>query len=114
MCPPPQKKCQPECDDDTVGVGVGVAPIYSELSGDGFCRQQASTTDPVIKSTTLRDFFTRVGVGGSLAHRCCDDVANTKYDRSTQDPHGDILVLAHLFFEIERCYQIKQFEPTDR
>ena len=58
MCQLLQKKFQVECADDGVVVGVGVAPQSSGLAG--FCLQEASTTDPVINSTTLRDFFTRV------------------------------------------------------
>ena len=40
-------------------------------------------------------------------------MANADYDRAAQDPYGDILVLAHFSFEIERCHQIKQFEAAD-
>lgn len=112
MCQLLQKECQ--FPDAGVAVGVGVASNKSSGLA-GFCLHEASTTDPVIKSTTLRDFFTRVKdlEAGLLAHRCCYDVANADYDRSAQDSHGDILVLAHLSFEIERRHQIKQFETSD-
>lgn len=40
-------------------------------------------------------------------------MANADYDGSTQDADGDILVLAHLSFEIERGHEIKQFEAGD-
>ena len=41
-------------------------------------------------------------------------MANADYDRSAEDAYGDILVLAHLSFEIERGDQIKEFEAADR
>jgi hypothetical protein len=101
-----------ECADDGVGEGVGL-PAQSGGSG-GFCLQEASATDPVISSTTLRDFFTGEKGLGRLAHGGGDDVANADDDRSAEDADGDIFVLAHLSFEIERGDEIKQFEAADR
>ena len=113
---PLQKKCRVECVDvdPGVAVGVGVASQLSGSVGGGFCLQQASTTDPVITNTTLRDFFTRVKTFERLADRGCYDMTNAEYNRSAQDAYGDIFVLAHLSFEIERSYQVKQFEASDR
>jgi hypothetical protein len=101
-----QKRCQVECVEPGVAVGVGVANKLSVTPGD-FWPQEASTTDPVINSTTLRDFFTKGKASGLLAHRCSDNMADADYNRSAQDAYGDILVLAHLSFEIKRRHQIE-------